>query len=187
MFIRQPLCHTKLGPKKDVANAFEINPLDAPGFWRNVRKTARCWWWIGQRGNKGYGKFRGIIASRYSFAMHYYDPPTDMCVCHTCDNPSCVRPDHLVLGTYHENSLDMVNKGRATQVGNKQGCNVPSERLVMMILELGREGFSQLEISRAIPCRWNWVKLVRSQYPKVQGGTMQARFKNASMARLNRR
>lgn len=92
-------------------------------FWKNVRKTDACWEWTASKRDRGYGQFmpkpgRPIIASRFSWELaHGSPPPAGAFVLHTCDNPSCVRPDHLFLGTHDDNMADMMAKGRAFNGG----------------------------------------------------------------------
>lgn len=80
-----------------------------------VRKTPTCWVWTGYRNALGYGVIRGshetLLAHRVSYSLHV-GPPGNLRVCHKCDNPSCVRPDHLFLGTDLDNTRDMIAKGR---------------------------------------------------------------------------
>ena len=75
-----------------------------------------CWEWITFCDSDGYGHFyynkKMRIASRISYQIHKGKIPKNMFVCHTCDNPSCVNPHHLWLGTAKQNSQDMVNKNR---------------------------------------------------------------------------
>lgn len=80
-----------------------------------------CWLWIGCSTTKGYGEFywkrpghhRTVFAHRASYAIrHGASPPAGMLVCHKCDTPSCVNPDHLFLGTALDNTRDMFSKGR---------------------------------------------------------------------------
>jgi len=90
-------------------------------FWRyvTISEESDCWWWSGNRNRRGYGKIqseppeaRTLVASRASWELHYGAIPDGMLVCHRCDNPSCVRPGHLFLGTSKDNIRDSVQKGR---------------------------------------------------------------------------
>ena len=81
-----------------------------------------CWLWTGAicKGNAGYGQMRWKgktqSAHRVSFEIHKGILPSDLDICHTCDVPSCVNPDHLFSGTRSENMVDCVRKGRFAQV-----------------------------------------------------------------------
>lgn len=86
-------------------------------FWKKVQKTDGCWLWIGNwKSPSGYGIFgigkKGYIASRYSYELHKGPIPDGLYVMHGCDNPLCVNPAHLSVGTQKENILDAVKKGR---------------------------------------------------------------------------
>lgn len=92
-------------------------------FWAKVRKSEGCWEWLGGKDFRGYGRFscgyKTLIGPhRFSWMIHYGGFPIELNVCHKCDNPSCVRPDHLFLGTQSDNNLDAVAKGR--QIGAKK-------------------------------------------------------------------
>lgn len=87
-------------------------------FWAKVRKSDGCWEWTASRGIRGYGQFRlprtrqMSGAHRVAYELSVGPIPEGMFVCHHCDNPSCVRPDHLFVGTNSQNILDAVRKGR---------------------------------------------------------------------------
>lgn len=87
-------------------------------FYLRTFKTKHCWFWIGAKDKKsGYGSayFNGkhIKAHRLSFLLHKGSVPRKMIIMHSCDNPSCVNPDHLMTGTHSENAIDSIKKGRA--------------------------------------------------------------------------
>lgn len=88
----------------------------AERFGANVEKTDGCWQWTGYRGQNGYGRLniagRPVLAHRISWELHNEPITSDQHVLHRCDNPPCVRPDHLFLGDQAANNADMRAKGR---------------------------------------------------------------------------
>jgi hypothetical protein len=87
-------------------------------IWRHVAKGDGCWEWQAQRDKDGYGKFERLggqyRAHRAVYELVYGPIPPGIQVCHRCDNPPCVRPEHLFLGTNVENYWDSRVKGRRT-------------------------------------------------------------------------
>lgn len=75
-----------------------------------------CWEWQGAKHRRNYGGFsiNGSMyrANRVAWALAYGTSTIGLSVCHTCDNPSCVRPTHLFLGTHQDNMNDAITKGR---------------------------------------------------------------------------
>ena len=94
------------------------NPRKTPEqrFWQKVDKTDGCWEWTGCKKRHGYGKFfadgKDCFAHRWSYEAHNGPIPPGLFVCHKCDNPRCVRPDHLFVGTAKDNTQDCLKKGR---------------------------------------------------------------------------
>jgi hypothetical protein len=89
-----------------------------------INEVTDCWEWIGGTNNIGYGFIRDgkrmRTAHRVSYEIHNNTTiPKYMCVCHTCDNPKCVNPAHLWLGTRKDNTRDMLQKGRGKPWGGK--------------------------------------------------------------------
>lgn len=106
-----------------------------------------CWEWIGSLDTDGYGLFSAIFngiaykrAHRFSWAFHnLQEIPKDMMVCHKCDNPRCVNPDHLWLGAAIENNGDRTRKGRNhIQCGELANKAKLTEEQVRQILIDGR-------------------------------------------------
>jgi hypothetical protein len=92
-------------------------------FWRHVIKTRKCWFWdLSKNGDYGAIKIAGVQkkAHRFCWELHFGAIPKGLEVCHTCDNPSCVRPSHLFLGTHLDNMSDCARKGRTNGAAKSQ-------------------------------------------------------------------
>jgi hypothetical protein len=81
-------------------------------------KSGECWLWLGQRHKRdGYGLIKGttnqpLRAHRVFYTIFNGEIPEGMVVCHSCDTPACVNPDHLWVGTHADNQRDKTQKGR---------------------------------------------------------------------------
>lgn len=120
---------------------------DDPLFWKKVdKKESGCWEWIGCISN-GYGqlmrKGNHYRAHRYVLMLSGIEVPAHLVVLHACDNPKCVNPDHLSIGTQLDNWNDCVRKDRhargqrngmhtkphSRSIGDKNGAHTHPERL----------------------------------------------------------
>lgn len=118
-------------------------------FWSKVQVSDGCWNWT-SNSLKGRGLFKigkvNVYAPRVSFASEVGDIPEGISVCHTCDNPLCVRPSHLFLGTDADNSKDRNEKGRQAR-GEKSGRAILTEQDVLIIREKINLGWKLTQIA----------------------------------------
>jgi hypothetical protein len=88
-------------------------------FWEKVDQSGNCWLWTAGCDRDGYGVFRHESrqwrAPRVAWTLTHGDIPEGMVVMHACDNPPCVNPAHLSIGTYQDNARDAVRKGRRSK------------------------------------------------------------------------
>ena len=156
-------------------NSIALNKRSLVRFWKRVDKKGDndCWIWIGGRLTRGYGAFKVgtkcISAHRFSWKIHFGDIPTGMVVCHKCDNPPCVNPKHLFLGTQAENQHDKKEKGRAARGEGNNKAKL-TERNVKEIRSLISLGLSSREIAKRYGVRhaaildiksnknWSWLR-----------------------------
>lgn len=111
-----------------------------------------CWIWTARKTPQGYGRFsvKGVssLAHRVSFEIHTGVVAVGLCVLHRCDNPSCVNPKHLWVGTNFENVQDKVSKGRHhNSAGMANGNRKLSESDVIEIRALVAQGVKRSEIA----------------------------------------
>lgn len=96
-------------------------------FWKFVNKKEEneCWEWIGGRDDHGYGNFQlgpkcCVKAHRFSYDLNVGEIPHGLMILHKCDNPTCVNPNHLMMGTMKDNVHDMLAKGRDAMIGDRR-------------------------------------------------------------------
>lgn len=143
------------------------------------REPNQCWAWRGNRDKDGYGvlsvKGRYQKASRLSHTIFKGPIPPYMLVCHTCDNPICVNPAHLFLGTSKDNVHDMVKKGRNYKLPKATSETVAkgaqhyrtklTEAQALEIRKRSAAGQTVLRIASEMKLRYSQV------YPVVVGRT----------------
>ena len=110
-----------------------------------------CWEWIGQKWQSGYGRLivngKLIQASRLIYRLFIGDIADELCICHRCDNPLCVRPAHLFAGTNQENSYDRHKKGRDAK-GENHGKAKLTVNQVIAIRQRFASGVSKNQLAR---------------------------------------
>jgi hypothetical protein len=147
--------------EEKIANriSFMLDQDTIKRFWNKVQKTDGCWLWTGTMGGSGYGQIRvgsrtdqsrkTLVASRVSWEIHYGKIPIGMKVLHKCDNPPCVNPEHLFLGSDRDNVHDAMNKNRWFCQGGGHYQKLTLEQAVQVKQLLGT-GMRQIDISRAL-------------------------------------
>jgi len=109
-------------------------------FWSKVDKSGDCWEWTAYKNKGGYGCVcvdgKQQKAHRVSYILHHGSIPNGLHVLHRCDNPKCVNPKHLFLGTHADNMADKARKGRARIPGKKGTDNGTSKLMDADIINI---------------------------------------------------
>ena len=140
-------------------------------FWAHVVRLApdKCWEWRGTKRTGGYGFLRvwilpgnpEIKANRLAWLLEHGSVPVDRLVCHRCDNPGCVNPAHLFLGTHRDNAQDMLAKGRkASTRGEHSGQAKLNDESVRAIKVFAEQGVSGVEIARRFKVSSSTVSMI---------------------------
>lgn len=170
---------TKPAPVRFWAKVDKCGPVPA-----HMPHLGPCWLWRGATARGGYGHFgeRGVKrdplwtpAHRFAWRDTYGPIPDDLWVLHRCDNPPCVRPEHLFVGTVKDNASDMISKGRARLIdanytrrrgivparGIKHGMVKLTERDVLKIrAEYASGAGSYSELARKFGVSWSNIGLI---------------------------
>ena len=147
----------------------KLNPewfqrTDQSRFWELAEKSEGCWTWHGTLNGHGYGQFymqhKRFPAHRASWLLSFGDIPEGLFVLHRCDNPLCVRPDHLFLGTHKDNMRDMQNKGR-----RGRPPRVVNQGMADEIRRLAGTGARRKDIAERFGISWRHVcAIIRGDY-----------------------
>lgn len=135
----------------------QIPSRDELKFWSKVIVGTKheCWPYTGEKGGSlGYGRFwlgeRRVMAHQISWMLNYGDIPDGQEICHSCDNPPCVNPEHLFAGTHKGNMMDASDKGRiVTKHGSAHKLAKINESDVPRIKGLYELGFSMGSIAKS--------------------------------------
>jgi hypothetical protein len=144
----------------------------ADRFWSKVDMLGDCWLWLAHRKPQGYGQFtlrkgKFVGAHTVAWSLTYGEPiRAGHVVCHRCDNPPCVNPAHLFLGTPSDNAYDSVAKGRANRA---RGVDHPSARLTEADIRYIREATNYRGLLRDLAAdfgvsRTTIAKIRRGEY-----------------------
>lgn len=135
-------------------------------FWIQVEKQPNdgCWLWRGALDSQGgYGAYcwkgKKTLAHRLSWMLTYGDIPPGMCICHECDVPACVRPDHLFCGTQQDNQRDKLEKGRQSR-GENNGRAKLTEGFVIEIKRLAAQGRTASQLARTFNVDPSTIRLI---------------------------
>jgi hypothetical protein len=141
-------------------------------FWTKVRRGSdgECWEWTAYKNPKGYGRFslngRPGFAHRFAYKEAKGPIPSDLCVLHRCDNPACVNPDHLWLGTKADNNQDMFKKGRGKSNAPKGEANTQATHTASQVTAIQADylaGRSVADICAAYGVKRTFVHDVTSR------------------------
>lgn len=122
-------------------------------IWEQTDRSGECWIWLGPVSVQGRPRMtfrrKRQHVSRVVWTLTKGPIPDGLQVCHTCDNPLCLRPKHFFLGTFEQNMDDKVRKGRQAK-GERHGGAKLSETAILLAQRLKSEGWSQTEIARRL-------------------------------------
>jgi len=104
-----------------------------------------------------------VTVAKLSYLLHKGPIPKSIEVCHTCDNPRCVNPEHLFLGTKRDNQLDKVSKGRHA-TGSKNGAAILNEEAVAVIKQLLINGKSQKNIAKTFGVSISCISMINKEH-----------------------
>jgi len=124
-------------PTKEEINDF-LRPDSVVLFWSHVRKD--CWCYTATRSHAGHGHlkrhanghYKHFQAHAYSWIIHFGEIPDGLCVLHKCDNPCCVNPEHLYLGTRRQNNEEASRKGRTAKGETHYAAKLSNDTVIEM-------------------------------------------------------
>lgn len=171
----QPCCSRACG------HAVNVRSLE-DRFWERVHKTDSCWLWDGKwssdYGRLGDAGHRTVLMHRFSWELHYGSIPDNLWVLHRCDNPSCVNPAHLFLGTHDDNMADMAAKHRAgfqqhpekAPKGERHGNAKLTDENVRSIRRLRAQGIARKAVAQMFGISESNVKAITSHkaWPHIE-------------------
>jgi len=182
---------TSCGCRRVIAGLQRRTPI-LDRFWARVSNGDGCWTWTGHRNEDGYGsitsggrggKHEG--AHRFSWRLHNGEIPDGMSVLHHCDNPPCVNPKHLFLGTQRDNMQDCARKSRVFIREQRGESNASAKLSNDQVVEL-RDAYAGGALQSDLASRYDVTQscisaVVRGEVYRDAGGPITNRPKNASL------
>lgn len=136
-------------------------------FWSRVEKTDSCWLWLGSKAHTGHGTVRwqgrSIGAYRVAWMLTNGPIPDGLSVCHNCpggDNPACVRPDHLFLGTQSDNTVDAWRKNRISRGENRRNSKLTESDVRAIRVKSRVNEMSQRQLAREFGVSSNVIRAI---------------------------
>jgi hypothetical protein len=125
-----------------------------------INEASGCWEWTSHKDRWGYGRFWALgkvrSAHRASYELHCGPIPDGMHVLHRCDNPTCINPEHLFLGTNAENVADKVAKGRQSR-GSMNGAKLTEADVIA--IRASKEPIR--EVAQSYSVGWRHIAKIR--------------------------
>lgn len=139
----------------DTIEKIAFTQKDIDRFWSKYKIINDCWIWQAGKSLDGYGKvcfnksgkYYTCRAHRVAYFLNYNKIDKNLAVCHRCDQPLCINPEHLFLGTIQDNHDDMRQKGRQVQPRGEQLSNLTASQ-VLEIRQLVKNGEKQIDVAR---------------------------------------
>ena len=150
-------------------NAFSMGKANKQNFkkrfFKYIKKTESCWIWIGDIEVSGYGRFwyKGKTQKAHRLAytkLKKKKIKKGLLICHKCDNPKCVNPDHLFQGTILENLKDRDAKNRQAK-GSVNGNSKLTEEKVIKILKLIKKEKKSSDIAKIYNVSWSTIDRIK--------------------------
>lgn len=140
-----------------------LAPIDIARFWGRVTigHDFECWPWRGQMGPKGYGRFRGERAHRVAYGLIKGEIPPDLLIRHSCDNPTCCNPSHLLVGTHQDNSNDAVERGRTLRGASHPKTKINDEQVAY--IRANPDGLTGVQLAAKFGIAQSTVSYIRNK------------------------
>jgi hypothetical protein len=137
-----------------------------------IKGTDDCWEWLGRSNDDGYGKIswsgKDLSAHRLSFEMTFGEIPNGMEVLHKCDNPPCVNPNHLFLGTQTDNIRDMKQKKRGAEGERMGSAKLSSAQVEEIRQRYAKGGITTRALGKEYNVDGSWVwRVVKRHFRKT--------------------